>query len=132
MSVELLDGATIINFVEYEEAFSASVWRRFNQLDIDQLRRSPLLCRDAEGVAVRTDPDEVAKVYGSLFAQFDHDSDGEVGLEEYMAETKKIMLSVANGLGFMPVKMVLEDDSLLMGAVDRESSACTKVAARAA
>ncbi|PON56085.1 Parvalbumin [Trema orientale] len=131
MSVELLDGATIIHFVEDEEAFSASVRRRFNQLDIDQ---DGLLCyaemlRELQslrvweshfGIDVKTDPDEVAKVYGSLFAQFDHDSDGAVSLEEYTAETKKIMLGVASGLGSLPVKMVLEEDSLLMRAVERE------------
>ncbi|PON48482.1 Parvalbumin [Parasponia andersonii] len=114
-----------------EEAFSASVRRRFNQLDIDQDR---LLCYDEMlrelqslrvweshfGVDVETDPEEVTKAYCSLFAQFHHDSDGAVSLEEYTAETKKIMLGVASGLGFLMVKMVLEEDSLLMRAVERE------------
>ena len=35
MSVEILDGATIVNFLQDEEAFSASVLNRFAYLDTD-------------------------------------------------------------------------------------------------
>ncbi|RVW69902.1 hypothetical protein CK203_059105 [Vitis vinifera] len=87
MSVEVLDGATIVSFVEDEEAFN----------------------------------DELAHVYDSLFVKFDHDANGAVDLEEFRKETKQMMLAMANGLGFLPVQMVLEEDSFLKKAVQREA-----------
>ncbi|XAR55306.1 hypothetical protein NMG60_11035344 [Bertholletia excelsa] len=78
------------------------------------------------GVDVKTDPDEMNCLYGSLFVQFDHDSNGTVDLEEFTAEMRRMMMAVAGGLGFLPVQMVLEEDSFLKKAVERESA---KVAA---
>lgn len=72
------------------------------------------------GVDVKRDPDELARVYESLFVQFDHDLNGRVDLQEFKEETKQIMLAMANGLGSLPVQMALEHDSLLMKAVQRE------------
>jgi hypothetical protein len=40
--------------------------------------------------------------------------------EEFRAEMKEVMLAVANGLGFLPVQMVVEEGSFLKIAVDRE------------
>ncbi|KAL3714660.1 hypothetical protein ACJRO7_006549 [Eucalyptus globulus] len=137
MSVEVLDSATIVGFVEDEEAFNAFIGDRFSSLDVDRdgcLSYAEML-RDLQGlrvlethfgVDVKPDPDEVAHVYGSLFGQFDHDANGLVDLEEFKAETKRMMLAVADDLGFLPVQMVLEEDSFLKKAVERE---LTKVAA---
>ncbi|CAK9133400.1 unnamed protein product [Ilex paraguariensis] len=137
MSVEVLDGATIVNFVEDEEAFSGSIRDRFDNLDADHdglLSYSEMLkelqtLRVFEthyGIDVKMDPDELSRIYDSLFVQFDHDSNGAVDLEEFKAETKQMMLAMATGLGFLPVQMVLEEDSFLKKAVERES---TKLAA---
>ncbi|XP_038888629.1 uncharacterized protein LOC120078427 [Benincasa hispida] len=137
MSVEILDSATIVNFVEDEEAFSDSIRERFSHLDLD---RDGVLCygemlkelqslRVLEthfGIDTKPDPDELSSVYGSLFSQFDRDCNGKVDLGEFMAETKKMMLAMANGIGFSPVQMLLEENSFLKKAVDRES---TKLAA---
>ena len=69
-----------------------------------------------------TDPDELVQVYDSLFVQFDHDLNGTVDLEEFKAETKQMMLAMASGMGFLPVQMVLEEDSFLKKAVEWESA----------
>ncbi|OMO64595.1 hypothetical protein COLO4_31993 [Corchorus olitorius] len=133
MSVEVLDGATIVNFVEDEEAFNGSICDRFSLLDTDhdgllsyaELLKELQSLRVFEthfGIDVKTDPKELARVYNSLFVQFDHDSNGTVDLEEFKAETKRIMLAMANGLGFLPVQMVLEEGSFLKKAVEREST----------
>ncbi|KAI9400295.1 hypothetical protein POPTR_002G218201v4 [Populus trichocarpa] len=133
MSVEILDGATIVNFLEDEEAFSAQICDRFAHLDSDHDGRlsygemlKELQClRLLEthfGVDVETDPDELALVYGSLFVQFDHDLNGTVDLEEFKSETKQMMLVMASGMGFLPVQMVLEEDSFLKKAVEWESA----------
>ncbi|KAF8414187.1 hypothetical protein HHK36_002186 [Tetracentron sinense] len=131
MSVELLDGATIVNFVEEEEAFNGSVQDRFARLDADcdgflsytEMMKELQSLRIFEthfGIDTKTDPDEVANVYHSIFVQFDHDSNGAVDLEEFKSETKRMMLAMADGLGFLPVQMVLEEDSFLKKAVQQE------------
>ncbi|KAE8716082.1 Tata box associated factor ii 59 [Hibiscus syriacus] len=133
MSVEVLDSATIVNFVEDEEAFTVSIADRFARLDADhdgllsfaELLKELQSLRVVEthfGVDVETDPRELARVHELLFVQFDHDSSGKVDLEEFKSETKRMMLAMASGMGFLPVQMVLEEGSLLKIAVEREST----------
>ncbi|CAA6670832.1 unnamed protein product [Spirodela intermedia] len=133
MSVELLDGATIRDFVEDESSFNGSVEGYFASLDTDSdgLLSYDEMARELENLRahfgdgvdeVTPAPEELRRLYGSLFAQFDHDGDGTVDLEEFRSETKEMLLAVANGLGSVPVQMVLEEGSLLKMAVDRESA----------
>ena len=135
MSIEILDGSTILSFVEDDDAFSAAVRRRFAELDADRdgflsyaemLRELQSLhvldLSDDVGIDELVDPAKDAELYRSLFAQFDRDSDGMVGPEEYAAETKEMMLAIARGLGSVPVQMVLEEDGLFKKAVEREAS----------
>ncbi|XP_004492137.1 uncharacterized protein [Cicer arietinum] len=133
MSVEILDGATIVQFLEDEEAFNNSISNRFAQLDTnkdgllsyEEMLKELKSLRVLEthfGIDVEPDPDELARVYGSLFVQFDHNLNGTVDLEEFMNETKQMMLAMADGMGFLPVQMVLEEDSILKKAVERESN----------
>ncbi|KAI3809719.1 hypothetical protein L1987_19319 [Smallanthus sonchifolius] len=72
------------------------------------------------GIDVKPDPEELSHVYDSLFLQFDRDSNGTVDLEEFKADTKRMMLAMANDLGFLPIQMILDEDSFLNKAVDRE------------
>ncbi|KAG5568342.1 hypothetical protein H5410_064645 [Solanum commersonii] len=172
MSVEVLDGATILSFVEDEQAFSEFIAERFNNLDKNHdgilsysemlkelqfnfrsIRRTSNGTVDLEefkqemkemmvamanglgflpiqmglrvfdthfGIDVKTDPNEVSRVYSSIFVQFDRDSNGTVDLEEFKREMKEMMVAMANGLGFLPIQMVLEENSFLKKAVDRE------------
>ncbi|XP_022135623.1 uncharacterized protein LOC111007532 [Momordica charantia] len=133
MSVEILDSATIVNFVEDEAAFDAFIRDRFAHLDTnhDGLLSYTEMLRELQslrvfeihfGIDVKPDPDELSTVYSSLFLQFDHDSSGKVDLDEFKAETKRMMLATANGMGFLPVQMVLEEGSFLMKAVERETT----------
>ncbi|XP_034702562.1 uncharacterized protein LOC117927221 [Vitis riparia] len=132
MSVEVLDGATIVSFVEDEEAFNGLIHHHFSNLDTNHdgfLSYAEMLkefqsLRVFEthfGIDVKRDPDELAHVYDSLFVKFDHDANGAVDLEEFRKETKQMMLAMANGLGFLPVQMVLEEDSFLKKVVEREA-----------
>ncbi|WOH05789.1 hypothetical protein DCAR_0625210 [Daucus carota subsp. sativus] len=137
MSVHVLDGATIVSFVEDDEAFTGSVHERFVLLDTDhngvlsyaEMLKELQSLRVLEthfGIDVKTDPDELAHVYDDLFLLFDHDSNGSVDMEEFKAEMKQMMLAMADGLGFLPVQMALEENSLLMKAVERESTSLFK------
>ncbi|KAL8088010.1 hypothetical protein AgCh_037958 [Apium graveolens] len=137
MSVQVLDGATIVSFVEDDEAFSGSIEERFVVLDTDHngvLSYSEML-KELQGLRVlethfgtdvKTDPDELSQVYDNLFLLFDHDSNGSVDLDEFKSEMKRMMLGMAEGLGFLPVQMALEEDSLLMKAVERECTPLIK------
>ncbi|XP_045797318.1 uncharacterized protein LOC123891488 [Trifolium pratense] len=131
MSVEILDGATIVHFLEDEEAFNSSIGNRFARLDTnnDGLLSYEEMLKELQGlrvfethfgIDVESDPNELARVYQSLFVQFDHNLNGAVDLEEFKKETRQMMLAVADGMGFLPIQMVLEEDSILKLAVERE------------
>ncbi|XP_010522377.1 PREDICTED: uncharacterized protein LOC104801017 [Tarenaya hassleriana] len=133
MSVEILDGSTIFDFVQDEEAFNVSVTDRFKWLDSDQdglLSYAEMVkefgsLRVMEkhyGVDVKTEPEEISRVYGVIFEQFDRDANGKVDLDEFREETRRMMLAMAEGMGFLPVQMALEEGSFLMKAVERECS----------
>ncbi|KAA0059112.1 hypothetical protein IC582_000510 [Cucumis melo] len=133
MSVEILDSTTIVNFVEDEAAFNAYIRDRFTHLDTnhDGLLSYNEMLEELQSLRVfeadfgndkKLDPDELSSVYSSLFLQFDRDSDGMVDLDAYKTEIKRMMLAMANGIGFLPVQMVLEEGSFLMKAVERETA----------
>ncbi|WOL19471.1 hypothetical protein Cni_G28269 [Canna indica] len=134
MSVEILDGSTILEFVEDEGAFNGSVEERFATLDEDNDGRLTYaeMARELMSLRVREihfgvdeldlSHDELAKLYRGLFGRFDRDGNGTVELEEFRAEMREVMLAVATGLGFLPVQMVVEEGSFLRKAVDRESA----------
>ncbi|XP_008806344.1 uncharacterized protein LOC103719057 [Phoenix dactylifera] len=134
MSVEILDGATVRDFVEDEGAFNGSIEDRFASLDSDrdgrlsyaEMLKELMSLRVLEihfGVdGVELSPDELLLLYRGLFARFDHDGNGTVDLEEFRTEMREMMLAVANGLGFSPVQMVVEEGSFLKRAVERESA----------
>ncbi|MQL78882.1 hypothetical protein Taro_011314 [Colocasia esculenta] len=125
MSVELLDGATIRSFVEDEQLFNSTVDDRFTGLDTngDGLLSYSEMARELQSLRVlethfsfdevKPSRDELCWLYGSLFSQFDHDGSGSVDLEEFRSETRKMLMAVANGLGFLPMQMVLEEGRFL-------------------
>ncbi|KAG6589131.1 hypothetical protein SDJN02_16566, partial [Cucurbita argyrosperma subsp. argyrosperma] len=136
MSVEMLDSATIVNFVEDEAAFGACIGDRFAHLDTnhDGLLSFSEMLKELQslrvieadfGIDVKPDPDELSSVYSSMFLQFDRNSSGTVDLDEFKAENKRMMLAMANGIGALPVQMVLEEGSFLMKAVEREVAIMT-------
>lgn len=141
MSVEILDGTTVRSFVEDEGAFTASVDSRFAALDADrdgllsyaEMAGELMSLRVLEkhfGVddAGAAGPAELAALYRGLFARFDRDGSGKVDRHEFRAEMREVMLAVANGLGFLPVQMVVEEGSFLKVAVDRELGQLAKAA----
>ncbi|RWR71858.1 hypothetical protein CKAN_00004200 [Cinnamomum micranthum f. kanehirae] len=106
MSVEVLDGSTIREFIEDDQAFNGWIDDRFANLDIDH-----------DGFLSYG---EMMKELKSLRVLETH-----FGVDVVQAETKQMMLAMANGLGFLPVQMVLEEDSLLKKAVERELAKVT-------
>ncbi|XP_078161789.1 uncharacterized protein LOC144557133 [Carex rostrata] len=132
MSVEILDASTICNFINDSDFFTKSVEERFTAIDSNHdglLSYTELASELKKLRMIEThfgiddavlSSDELGQLYEGLFAQFDHDGNGLVDLEEYKSEIRELMLAIANGLGFMPVQMVLEEGSFLKLAVKRE------------
>ncbi|KAL3739138.1 hypothetical protein ACJRO7_020523 [Eucalyptus globulus] len=135
MGMVIIDGSTVRAFVGDEEQFKKSVDERFAALDLNRdgvLSRSELrkafesmrLIESDYGVDVATPPQELTRLYDSIFERFDGDGSGAVDLEEFRSEMRKIMLAIADGLGSCPIQMALEEDdpSFLKRAVDLEAS----------
>ncbi|VVB03340.1 unnamed protein product [Arabis nemorensis] len=139
MGVVVIDGSTVRSFVADEEQFKKSVDDRFSSLDLNndgvlsrpELRKafeSMRLLESHFGVDVVTPPDELTKLYDSIFEKFDTDQSDTVDLEEFRSEMKKIVLAIADGLGSSPITMVLDDDdgNFLKKAADLEASKLEK------
>ncbi|CAL5001348.1 unnamed protein product [Urochloa decumbens] len=124
MSVEILDGSTVRSFVEDEPAFNSSVDGRFAALDADNDGLLSYAEMAGELMSLRV----LEKHFRGLFARFDRDGSGKVDRQEFRAEMREVMLAVANGLGFLPVQMVVEEGSFLKTAVDREMGQLAKAA----
>ncbi|KAH7864346.1 hypothetical protein Vadar_028558 [Vaccinium darrowii] len=135
MGVVIIDGSTVRDFVSNEDQFNKSIHEKFSSLDLNHdgvLSRSELrkafeslrLLETHFGVDVATAPEELTKLYDSIFEKFDCDKSESIDLEEFRSEMKKIMLAIADGLGSAPIQMALEDDdeNLLKQAADLEAS----------
>ncbi|XP_031091916.1 uncharacterized protein LOC115996699 [Ipomoea triloba] len=135
MGVVIIDGSTVRNFVNDDEVFNKAVDERFTTLDLNDdgvLSRSELrkafesfrLNETHFGVDAATPPEDLPKLYDSIFEKFDLDQSGSIDRDEFKSEMKKIMLAIADGLGSSPIQMVLEesDNNLLKQAADREAA----------
>nr|GLL34523.1 uncharacterized protein LOC109156040 [Ipomoea trifida]GMD34876.1 Calcium-binding EF hand family protein [Ipomoea batatas] len=135
MGVVIIDGSTVRNFVNDDEVFNKAVDERFTTLDLNDdgvLSRSELrkafesfrLNETHFGVDAATPPEDLPKLYDSIFEKFDLDKSGSIDRDEFKSEMKKIMLAIADGLGSSPIQMVLEesDNNLLKQAADREAA----------
>ncbi|GER48733.1 calcium-binding EF-hand family protein [Striga asiatica] len=135
MGVVIIDGSTVRAFVADEAQFQKSVDEAFASLDLNsdgvlsrsELRRAFESLRLIEthfGDDVATPPEELTRLYDSIFEKFDCDHSGTVDRAEFRAELKNILLAIADGLGSNPIQMALEDDdkSFLKQAADLEAS----------
>ncbi|KAL7593610.1 uncharacterized protein LOC111890512 [Lactuca sativa] len=135
MGVIIIDGSTVRAFVNDETQFKTSVDAQFDSLDVNNdgvLSRSEMrkafesmrLLEAHFGVDTALPPEELTRLYDSVFLGFDEDQNGTVDLEEFRSEMKKIMLAIADGLGSSPIQMAVEDDdqSFLKKAADLEAA----------
>ncbi|CAI9293057.1 unnamed protein product [Lactuca saligna] len=135
MGVIIIDGSTVRAFVNDETQFKTSVDGQFDSLDVNNdgvLSRSEMrkafesmrLLEAHFGVDTALPPEELTRLYDSVFLSFDEDQNGTVDLEEFRSEMKKIMLAIADGLGSSPIQMAVEDDdqSFLKKAADLEAA----------
>ncbi|CAI9102527.1 OLC1v1000809C1 [Oldenlandia corymbosa var. corymbosa] len=130
MSVVFLDGPTVQDFVNDSRAFSQCVDEHFNKLDADGdgvLSRTELQIRSHGSMISSREyelqsEEEIGKLYDVLFEKFDTDQNGAIDREEFKSLMKEIMIAKARGIGNSPVSIILQDDSLLMKAVEHKRS----------
>ncbi|XP_078161790.1 uncharacterized protein LOC144557134 [Carex rostrata] len=135
MSVEILDASTIRNFINDSDFFTKTVEERFAVIDSNhdgllsysemasELKKLRIIETHFGTDGTVPSTDELDQLYHGMFTHFDHDGNGSIDLEEYKSEIRELMLAIENGLGFMPVQMVLEEGSFLKLAVEREMTA---------
>ncbi|CAA0820653.1 Calcium-binding EF-hand family protein [Striga hermonthica] len=122
MSVEIVDGPTVAAFVDDDSgAFEKWAAEKFQALDADGdgvLSRADLE-RGTQAEFELQSRDEIAGIYDVLFAEFDADRSGTIDPAEFLALAREVTLAKARGIGNSPVCVILQEDSLLMRAVQR-------------
>ncbi|XP_073278895.1 uncharacterized protein [Primulina huaijiensis] len=125
MSVEFVDGQTVVDFVNDSEAFEKCVNEKFETLDSDRdgvLSRDELQKRIGKLSSTELElqsRDEIASLYDVLFDKFDESRSGSIDRKGFVNLAREIMLAKARGIGNSPVSIILQEDSLLMKAVLR-------------
>ncbi|KAH9321344.1 hypothetical protein KI387_015983, partial [Taxus chinensis] len=115
MSVEIIDGSTVRDFVTDEAAFNKAIDEKFEILDVNndgvlsrcELRKafeSLRLLESHLGMEVTKTPEQLNALYDSVFDTFDIDHNEKVDPHEFRSEMKKIMLAIADGLGAAPIQ----------------------------
>ncbi|KAL0425374.1 UNVERIFIED_CONTAM: hypothetical protein Sradi_1072200 [Sesamum radiatum] len=125
MSVEFLDGPTVTEFVNDTQMFEKWADEKFKSLDANGdgvLRRDKLQKRPGKFSSMEFElqsMDEIKGLYDLLFDKFDLDKSGSIKPDQFRALMKEIMLAKARGIGNSPICIILQEDSMLMGAVRR-------------
>ncbi|GAA0154946.1 calmodulin-related [Lithospermum erythrorhizon] len=128
MSVAIIDGPTVTDFVNDSEAFEKCVNEKFQVFDLDGdgvLSREELERRGSKVGSSEHElqsGDEIASLYDILFEKFDGNQSGTIDRDEFGSLMKEIMLAKARGIGNSPISIILQGDSLLMRAVQRRSA----------
>ncbi|KAH1083496.1 hypothetical protein Goshw_015001 [Gossypium schwendimanii] len=127
MSVAVLDSKTVTRFVEAKEAFKKCVEKYFKMVDSNG---NGVICRRKlrEGLDLlftvehesTVSKEDIDNFHSMIFDKFDEDRNGKLDLYEFAALVKEIMMAMARGMGSLPVIVALDQDSLLMMAVQHE------------
>ncbi|KAH7424952.1 hypothetical protein KP509_11G033300 [Ceratopteris richardii] len=133
MSVVVLDGSTVRDFVEDKEAFEKAMDVHFCNMDLNHdgtLSRSEIraafermrLLECTLGMPDAKTPGQLNELYDSVFEKFDTDHNGTVDLSEFRVQMRDILLAIADGLGTSPLQVVIDEGSFLEDAVKHEEN----------
>ncbi|XP_073223296.1 uncharacterized protein [Cicer arietinum] len=126
--VQFVNSATVTDFVDDATNFDSFVNEWFAMIDTNgdgNLSRDEI--RDGFGMfmplGAHSQPkQEMESVLELIFTRFDEDKNDLLDLNEFKSLMTEIMYAVARGIGGSPVIVALENGSLLMKAVQRESA----------
>ncbi|KAJ7559199.1 hypothetical protein O6H91_04G074200 [Diphasiastrum complanatum] len=128
MAMLQLDGCTLRDFVMDEEAFQTVVDLQFSQLDADEdgmLSRAELLSeldrmnifQEDFGSQLQQNPEAIDAICNLICETFDAHHNRRIDQVEFRELMKLVMLAIADGLGCTPFSMAVEEDSLLVDAM---------------
>lgn len=127
MSVAVvLNSSTVTEFMDDKAKFDSFVNERFAMVDENgdgELSRDEV--RGGFGLFMPLGSEsqpkqEVDDMLDLIFKRFDEDQNGMLDLKEFKSLMTEIMNALARGIGGFPIMVALENDSLLMKAVQHE------------
>ncbi|KAK7269231.1 hypothetical protein RIF29_21949 [Crotalaria pallida] len=126
MNIAVVNSSTVTEFVDDIATFDNFVKNQFSMVDQNG---DGLLSRDEirgglgkfMPLGSQSQPPElIESMLGCIFERFDEDKKGALNLNEFKCLMREIMHALARGIGGSPITAVLEQDSWLMKAVQRE------------
>lgn len=124
MSVAFINDTTVTNFINDTKTFDDCIKESFKKLDKD---KDGFLNASEVRVGFRSRPlefelmDPVDDDLCELVCQKFHvEKNGGIDEKEFKSVTTDILLAMANGIGNLPLQVALQQDSLLMKAVEHE------------
>lgn len=130
LSVAILNESTVEDFVQDVEAFHKSVDEQFKTFDSNgdgAVSREDISSGYGKLMALEYDraseeEEEMNSLYKSIFERFDEEKNGTLSKEQFRSFMKELMLAMARSFGDVPIQVALDQDSLLMKAVQHEMS----------
>ncbi|GLT95203.1 hypothetical protein SLE2022_128990 [Rubroshorea leprosula] len=123
MSEVVLDGTTVTRFLEAKEAFEACIQGYFKTLDADgdgMLSRVELE-KGFEKIFMLEFESTTKEDINKIFDTYDKDRNGKIDRDEFRSLMNEIMVTIAHGIGNIPVIVtVLDQHSLFMMVVNHE------------
>ncbi|KDP23632.1 hypothetical protein JCGZ_23465 [Jatropha curcas] len=126
MSLAIINGLTLIEFMKDGNAFEICVKEYFEMLDVNgdgAISRDELYEGFYKLISVESESgakQERNDLYDAIFERFDEDKNGSIDPQEFKSLMAEIMFAMARGIGNSPVLMALDTKSLLMKAAEHE------------
>ncbi|CAN1168022.1 hypothetical protein LINPERPRIM_LOCUS18992 [Linum perenne] len=125
MSLSLINGATVTNFMDDKGVFENCVNDCFKMVDVKGngvLTREEM--REGLGKIMGLSTSKYVDnetIFDVIFKRFDEDKNGKIDKTEFRALMVEIMFAMACWLGNSPMLVALDIDSLLMKAFKHEN-----------
>lgn len=117
MSVAFLNDTTVIDFINDTKIFDNCVKESFQKLDID---KDGILNANELRAGFRSSTDPVDDLSQTVCRKFNVEKSGGINENEFKSVVTEILLAIAYGIGNLPLQVALQQDGLLMKAVEHE------------
>ncbi|EEF49696.1 EF-hand calcium-binding domain-containing protein 1 [Ricinus communis] len=128
MTLAVINGPTVVEFVEDSNTFEICVKECFGMLDVngDGVISKDELCDGfykLMSLECGLHPkQEINNLYDAIFERFDEDKNGSINKQQFRSLMRELMFAMARGIGNSPILMALDTESMMMKAVEHEHS----------